>query len=67
MAATCGKKKRATEAVRRDRFREAESTGSDVICVGCPFCKTMLNDAGNEFEYKLEVKDIAEIIAEKLL
>jgi len=56
-----------TEAVRRDRFKEAESTGSDVICVGCPFCKTMLNDAGNELESKLQVKDIAEIIAEKLL
>jgi Fe-S oxidoreductase len=55
-----------TEAVRRDRFKEAESTGSDVICVGCPFCKTMLNDAGNELESKLEVKDIAEIIAERL-
>jgi len=56
-----------TEAVRRDRFKEAESTGSDVICVGCPFCKTMLNDAANELESKLEVKDIAEIIAEKLV
>jgi len=55
-----------TEAVRRDRFKEAEATASDVICVGCPFCKTMLNDAGNELESKLEVKDIAEIIVEKL-
>ncbi len=55
------------DAVRRNRFKEAESTGSDVICVGCPFCKTMLNDAGNELESKMEVKDIAEIIAEKLV
>jgi Fe-S oxidoreductase len=49
-----------------DRSKEAESTASDVICVGCPFCKTKLNDAGNELESKLEVKDIAEILAERL-
>ena len=54
------------EAVRRDRFKEAQSTGADTISVGCPFCKTMLIDAGNELESKMEVKDIAEIIAEKL-
>ena len=55
------------EAVRRDRFKEAQSTGADTIGIGCPFCKTMLIDAGNEIESKLEVKDIAEIIAEKLV
>lgn len=56
-----------TEAVRKDRFKEAQSTGADIICVGCPFCKTMLNDAANELESNLEVKDIAEIIGEKLV
>lgn len=54
------------EAVRRDRFKEAQSTGADSIGVGCPFCKTMLIDAGNELDSKIEVKDIAEIVAEKL-
>jgi len=55
-----------TEAVRRDRYKEAQNTGVDTIGVGCPFCKTMLMDAGNELEANLEVKDIAEIIADKL-
>lgn len=55
------------EAVRRNRFEEAKSIGSDIICVGCPFCKTMLHDAGNELDSKIEVKDIAEVLAEKLI
>jgi len=55
------------EAVRRDRYKEAKSTGAETLGVGCPFCKTMLIDAKNELESNMEVKDIAEIIAEKLV
>jgi len=54
------------EAVRRDRFKEAEKTGMDCIATGCPFCMTMLRDAGNELESEMKVNDIAEIIAQKL-
>jgi Fe-S oxidoreductase len=54
------------EAVRRERFREAADTQPDVLGTGCPFCLTMLRDAGNELESSLEVKDIAEIIADRL-
>jgi Fe-S oxidoreductase len=55
------------EAVRRERFREAESTGAELICTGCPFCMTMLRDAGKELESSVTVHDIAELVAEQLV
>jgi len=54
------------EAVRRDRFEEAESTGAKVLCTGCPFCMTMLRDAGNELNSSVTVRDVAELIAERI-
>ena len=54
------------EAVRRERFREAEKTGSAMLGTGCPFCLTMLRDAGNELESELSVRDVGEIIADGL-
>jgi len=54
------------EAVRRERFREAETTEPDIIGTACPFCLTMLRDAGNELESSLAVQDIAEIVAARL-
>ncbi len=56
-----------TEAVRRERFKEAQKTGVDTIATGCPFCMTMMTDASNELESNMDVRDIAEIIAEKLV
>ena len=54
------------ESVRRERFREAESTQAEKLCTACPFCMTMLRDAGNELNSTLPVNDIAEIIADCL-
>lgn len=54
------------EAVRRERFSEALETGSDILCTACPFCMTMLSDAGNELSSDLPVRDLAEIIAEEI-
>jgi len=54
------------ESVRRERFREAEETQADKICTACPFCLTMLRDAGGELDSELPVQDFAEIIAERL-
>lgn len=54
------------EAVRRNRFNEAASTGCSVIGTACPFCMTMLRDAGKELESGIEVRDIAEIVAENV-
>jgi len=54
------------ESVRRERFHEAESTKAEKLCTACPFCMTMLRDAGNELNSNLPVNDIAEIIASRL-
>ena len=55
-----------TERINANRFREAESTGSDIVAVGCPFCLQMLTDAGSDVKSAMEVKDIAEIIADQI-
>lgn len=55
------------EAVRRERYKEAEKTGADKLCTSCPFCMTMLRDARNELDASIPVHDIAEIISEKLV
>ncbi len=54
------------EAIRQNRFKEAEQTGAELVCTSCPFCLTMMRDAGNELDSNVAVKDIAEIIAEQL-
>jgi Fe-S oxidoreductase len=55
------------EAVRRERFKEAQSTGSETIATGCPFCLTMLRDAGNELESQVQVRDFSEIVADQII
>jgi Fe-S oxidoreductase len=57
---------KGTEAVRRDRFKEAQSTGAQVLGTGCPFCMTMLRDASKELESKMEVRDIAELVVKRI-
>ncbi|MDD2920846.1 MAG: heterodisulfide reductase-related iron-sulfur binding cluster [Anaerolineales bacterium] len=52
--------------VNEARFAEAKSTGADTIAVGCPFCLTMMVDAGKNEDSKIQVKDVAEIVAERL-
>lgn len=55
-----------TANVNRTRFQEAKSTGAKTLAVGCPFCMTMLNDASKADGGEVIVKDIAEIVAERL-
>jgi Fe-S oxidoreductase len=49
-----------------ERTEEALSTGANVIAAACPFCITMLTDGVKikEKEEEVEIKDIAELIAE---
>ena len=49
-----------------DRTEEALGTGANMIAAACPFCLTMLTDGIKlkEKEESVEVKDIAELIAE---
>ena len=48
-----------------ERTEEALETGAKIIASACPFCMTMLSDGvkNKEKEDKVQVKDIAEIIA----
>ncbi len=49
-----------------DRTEEALATGASTIAVACPFCMTMMSDGvkNKEKEGSVNVKDIAELIAE---
>ncbi len=48
------------------RTEEALQTGSKTIAVACPFCMTMMSDGikNKEREGEVQVKDLAELIAE---
>ena len=48
------------------RFAEAKATGANMVAVGCPFCLTMMNDAAKADNDSMQVKDVAEIVAERL-
>lgn len=54
------------EGVNINRFREAMATGTEALAVGCPFCMVMLTDAGKAAKSEMQVKDVAEIVAESL-
>ena len=55
-----------TGRVNEARFAEAKSTGAETVAVGCPFCLTMMTDASKADGGRIQVKDVAEIVAEKL-
>jgi Fe-S oxidoreductase len=48
------------------RFSEAKATGANTVAVGCPFCLTMMTDAAKGDGDSIQVKDVAEIVAERL-
>lgn len=52
--------------VNGTRYAEAVATGATTVAVGCPFCAVMLNDAKGKHDTQIEVKDVAQIIAERL-
>lgn len=51
-----------------ERAEEALTTGAKTVAVACPFCMTMLTDGikNKEKEAEVQVKDIAELIANNL-
>lgn len=53
-------------AVNIERYEEATGTGADVVAVGCPFCMQMFESARSEKPDGPEVRDIAELIADRL-
>jgi Fe-S oxidoreductase len=52
------------EAVNHNRYAEAQHTGAQVLATGCPFCAIMMSDANVEAGDKMEVKDVAQVMAE---
>lgn len=55
-----------TMRVNEARFREAKETGVNTLAVGCPFCMTMLSDAARADGETIQVKDVAELVAEQM-
>ncbi len=52
--------------VNVERTEDALETNANIIAAGCPFCNTMMTDGVKHFEKEnsIEVKDIAELIAQ---
>lgn len=57
---------KGNKEVNIERSEDALEVKPDIIAAGCPFCNTMMNDGMKHFnkEGEVEVKDIAELIAE---
>jgi Fe-S oxidoreductase len=55
-----------SERVSQNRLSEAQSTGAEILTVGCPFCMIMLEDANNTSDQPMEIQDIAEVVAARL-
>ena len=54
------------QRVGQSRVREIESSGANTVAVSCPFCLIMLGD-GLAATSKVEVRDIAELLADAVL
>lgn len=55
-----------TARVNNVRFAEAKATGANTVAVGCPFCMSMMTDASKADGGEIQVKDVAEIVAERM-
>lgn len=60
---------KGTERVSTNRYRELKQTGAKMVATGCPFCMRMITEetAKEEPEVAMEVMDIAEITARRLI
>jgi Fe-S oxidoreductase len=56
-----------TQRVSDQRLQEAVASGATTLAVGCPFCMIRLSDAARSAGDPLAVRDVAEIVAERLL
>jgi Fe-S oxidoreductase len=54
------------QRVNINRAEEAIDTEAEVIATACPFCFTMMDDGVKHLGAGVEVKDIAEILADGL-
>jgi Fe-S oxidoreductase len=54
------------KSVSITRYEEAQKTGAEIVAVGCPFCAQMFESAKSEVTDGPVVKDIAELVADRL-
>ncbi|MDP2339680.1 MAG: (Fe-S)-binding protein [Deltaproteobacteria bacterium] len=56
------------DRVNVKRTEQAMDTGATTVAVGCPFCKVMITDGtkAKDVEEKIKVRDIAELLADRL-
>jgi len=57
---------RVGERINVERKKELLATGAEAVAVACPFCMTMLSDAGTKLGSSVPVYDIAEVVAQRL-
>jgi Fe-S oxidoreductase len=59
---------KGSKDINVERTEEALLTGATTIAVACPFCMTMMSDGvkNKDRETDVQVKDLAELIAEAL-
>jgi Fe-S oxidoreductase len=56
------------ERINLVRTKEALEQKPDMICTACPYCLTMFDDGVKDLnEEKVQVKDIAEVMAEAVM
>ena len=48
------------------RVQQAADTGAEILAVACPYCLQMFEDSVKTLELDLEIKDIAELVADSL-
>jgi Fe-S oxidoreductase len=54
------------ERVSTARIHQAQDAGAETLAVGCPFCMIMFNDAVSVEDAEIEVRDVAEIVADRI-
>jgi Fe-S oxidoreductase len=57
----------ASERIGNSRVQEALATGADTIAVACPFCLIMVGDGAAARNPGVQVRDVAELLAEALV
>ena len=57
----------ADKRVNVIRAKELSETGADTVAIGCPFCSVMVKDGLDAIGCEMDVKDLAEILWEKII
>jgi Fe-S oxidoreductase len=52
--------------INEERVRQAAETGAETLAVACPFCTVMLDDGVQSASAKLEVIDVATLLADSI-